>query len=129
MGVQERTQAAKQQGVRPIHEGLHTCGTFAGGGRHQMQRERRTLPARQDSHQDAAGQVVAGHELRQHDDAQPIQTGAQGCRAVSVYGLQVLELIAGATNLALMGLNARDGLRMAGHLRAGPTIASKGPAA
>lgn len=33
------------------------------------------------------------------------------------YGVQAIELIAGATNLALMGLNARDGLRLAGRLR------------
>lgn len=34
------------------------------------------------------------------------------------YLLQAVELLAGATNLALMGLNVRDGLRMAGRLRA-----------
>ena len=28
------------------------------------------------------------------------------------YGIQVLELLAGATNLLLMGLNARDGMRL-----------------
>ena len=28
------------------------------------------------------------------------------------YGIQIVELIAGATNLTLMGLNIRDGLRM-----------------
>lgn len=33
------------------------------------------------------------------------------------YAVQALELIAGALNLVLMGLNARDGLRMAGRLR------------
>lgn len=33
------------------------------------------------------------------------------------YVVQAIELVAGATNLALMGLNARDGLRMAGRLR------------
>jgi hypothetical protein len=33
------------------------------------------------------------------------------------YAVQALELVAGATNLALMGLNVRDGLRMAGRLR------------
>jgi hypothetical protein len=30
------------------------------------------------------------------------------------YVVQAIELLAGATNLALMGLNVRDGLRMAG---------------
>ena len=30
------------------------------------------------------------------------------------YVVQAMELLAGATNLALMGLNARDGLRLAG---------------
>jgi hypothetical protein len=33
------------------------------------------------------------------------------------YTVQAVELIAGATNLMLMGLNVRDGLRMAGRLR------------
>ena len=33
------------------------------------------------------------------------------------YGVQAIELIAGAINLTLMGLNMRDGLRMAGWLR------------
>ena len=33
------------------------------------------------------------------------------------YVVQVIELIAGAINLTLMGLNMRDGLRMAGRLR------------
>jgi len=32
------------------------------------------------------------------------------------YGVQVLELVAGATNLALMGLNIRDGLMMTGRI-------------
>ncbi|HTO64560.1 MAG TPA: hypothetical protein VMM15_25305 [Bradyrhizobium sp.] len=33
------------------------------------------------------------------------------------YTVQALELTAGATNLALLGLNMRDGLRMKGRLR------------
>jgi hypothetical protein len=33
------------------------------------------------------------------------------------YAVQALELVAGATNLTLMGLNVRDGLRVAGRLR------------
>ncbi len=38
------------------------------------------------------------------------------------YVVQAIELIAGATNLTLLGLNARDGLRLAGRLRvAAPT--------
>lgn len=41
------------------------------------------------------------------------------------YVVQAIELVAGATNLALMGLNARDGLRMAGRLRIGPAVAEK----
>lgn len=32
------------------------------------------------------------------------------------YGIQVLELIAGATNLTLIGLNMRDGLKMTGRI-------------
>ena len=33
------------------------------------------------------------------------------------YAVQALELIAGATNLALLGLNMRDGLKLTGRLR------------
>lgn len=41
------------------------------------------------------------------------------------YVVQAIELVSGATNLALMGLNARDGLRMAGRLRSGPAVAAR----
>jgi hypothetical protein len=41
------------------------------------------------------------------------------------YVVQGIELFAGATNLALMFLNARDGLRMAGRLRRNPAGAAK----
>ena len=34
------------------------------------------------------------------------------------YAVQLLELVAGATNVTLLGLNMRDGLRMKGWLRA-----------
>ena len=33
------------------------------------------------------------------------------------YGIQAIELIAGAINLCLMGLNIRDGFRMSGRFR------------
>lgn len=33
------------------------------------------------------------------------------------YGVQALELLAGAVNITLLGLNMRDGLRMKGRLR------------
>ena len=36
------------------------------------------------------------------------------------YGVQAIELVAGAANLALLGLNMRDGLRMTGRLRGRP---------
>jgi len=36
------------------------------------------------------------------------------------YAVQLLELAAGATNITLLGLNMRDGLRMKGWLRARP---------
>lgn len=36
------------------------------------------------------------------------------------YAVQVLELAAGAVNIALLGLNMRDGLKMKGWLRHGP---------
>lgn len=50
---------------------------------------------------------------------------AVGAFDVAFYVVQGLELIAGATNLVLMGLNARDGLRMAGRLRSRPAVAAK----
>ena len=37
------------------------------------------------------------------------------------YGMQALELAAGAANITLLGLNMRDGLRMKGWLRRRPT--------
>lgn len=43
------------------------------------------------------------------------------------YALQAVELLAGGINLTLMGLNVRDGLRMAGRLRgARPIAAARG---
>ncbi|WP_448546559.1 hypothetical protein [Thalassotalea fusca] len=41
----------------------------------------------------------------------------QGEFNVEFYVIQVLELIAGATNITLMSLNIRDGLKMSGRLR------------
>lgn len=51
---------------------------------------------------------------------------AAGSFDVSFYIVQAVELVFGAINLALMGLNVRDGLRMAGRLRAGLPGAVKG---
>lgn len=48
---------------------------------------------------------------------------AAGAFDTSFYVVQAIELIAGATNLTLMGLNVRDGLRMAGRLRVAPPAA------
>ena len=45
---------------------------------------------------------------------------AAGAFDFGFYALQAVELIAGAANLGLMGLNVRDGLRLAGRLRASP---------
>lgn len=42
---------------------------------------------------------------------------AAGSFDTSFYIVQVVEVVAGATNFVLMGLNVRDGLRMAGRLR------------
>jgi len=36
------------------------------------------------------------------------------------YAVQAIELVAGATNLTLLGLNMRDGLRLTGRLRRAP---------
>jgi hypothetical protein len=42
-------------------------------------------------------------------------SAADGLFDMKFYLLQGVELIAGATNLTLMGLNIRDGLRMKGY--------------
>jgi hypothetical protein len=42
---------------------------------------------------------------------------AAGSLGTAFYAIQALELAAGATNLVLMGINMRDGLRMSGRLR------------
>lgn len=41
---------------------------------------------------------------------------SRGAFDATFYIVQVIELIAGAVNLGLMALNARDGLRLSGHL-------------
>jgi hypothetical protein len=38
----------------------------------------------------------------------------------SFYAVQALELVAGAVNIALLGMNMRDGLRMKGRIRRRP---------
>ncbi len=50
---------------------------------------------------------------------------AAGSFGPAFYGVQAIELIAGAANLVLMGFNARDGLRLAGRLRAQGAAAGK----
>jgi hypothetical protein len=50
---------------------------------------------------------------------------AAGSFDTTFYVVQTIELIAGATNLTLMGLNARDGMRMAGRLRSRSPAATK----
>lgn len=45
---------------------------------------------------------------------------AAGSFDATFYVVQVVELLAGAINLTLMGRNARDGLRMAGRLKVTP---------
>jgi len=42
---------------------------------------------------------------------------AAGSFDTTFYAIQALELLAGATNLVLMGLNIRDGLKMSGRVR------------
>jgi len=48
---------------------------------------------------------------------------AAGSFDATFYAVQAVELIAGAANLTLMGLNVRDGLRLAGRLRRASTLA------
>jgi hypothetical protein len=50
---------------------------------------------------------------------------AAGSFDASFYFVQAIELLAGAANALLMGLNVRDGLRMAGRLRVASASASK----
>jgi hypothetical protein len=50
---------------------------------------------------------------------------AAGTFDTAFYTVQAIELVAGAANLALMGLNARDGLRMTGRLRRRTTAGAK----
>jgi len=45
------------------------------------------------------------------------QWAALGMFDARFYAVQALELVAGATNLTLMGMNIRDGLKMTGKLR------------
>lgn len=51
---------------------------------------------------------------------------AAGSFDTAFYVVQGIELLAGAANFALMGLNVRDGLRMAGRLRAAPPAPVRG---
>ncbi len=50
---------------------------------------------------------------------------AAGSFDSTFYMVQAAELLAGAVNLTLMGMNVRDGLRMAGRLHVAPKVASK----
>ena len=50
---------------------------------------------------------------------------AAGSFDTAFYVVQTIELLAGATNLALMGLNVRDGLRLAGRLHSGSRATTK----
>jgi hypothetical protein len=45
---------------------------------------------------------------------------AAGVFDARFYVVQAVELLAGGTNLTLMGLNVRDGLRLSGGLRPAP---------
>ncbi|TXH89449.1 MAG: hypothetical protein E6Q78_07375 [Rhodoferax sp.] len=52
------------------------------------------------------------------------QWADQGRFDTTFYFVQAIELLAGATNLVLMCLNVRDGLRMTGRLRPAATVTS-----
>jgi hypothetical protein len=49
---------------------------------------------------------------------------AAGSFHATFYAVQAVELMAGAVNLALMGLNVRDGLRMSGRMQRAPRTAA-----
>lgn len=51
---------------------------------------------------------------------------AAGSFDTTFYAVQALELLAGAVNFVLMASNVRDGLRMAGRLRAAPATRRAG---
>jgi hypothetical protein len=46
------------------------------------------------------------------------ESAAAGTFNTTFYIVQALELLAGATNLVLMGLNIRDGFKLSGRFRA-----------
>ena len=48
---------------------------------------------------------------------------AAGTFDTTFYGVQALELLVGAVNLTLMGMNIRDGLKMSGRLRPSQKVA------
>lgn len=48
---------------------------------------------------------------------------ATGAFDATFYVVQALELLVGAVNLTLMGMNIRDGMGMSGRYRTNPTIA------
>lgn len=50
---------------------------------------------------------------------------AAGSFDTTFYVVQAVELLAGAINLTLMGLNVRDGLRLAGRLKVTPPAIKK----
>lgn len=52
---------------------------------------------------------------------------AAGSFDLSFHVVQAIELLAGANNLTLMALNVRDGLPMAGRLRAAPPPSARTP--
>lgn len=52
---------------------------------------------------------------------------AAGSFDATFYAVQAIELVAGAINLSLMGMNLRDGLRLSGRLRAGRPAARPTP--
>jgi hypothetical protein len=61
--------AAAPAGSVPVHERLHARGTLASGRRHQVQRQGRITPARQHADECPTRKMVAGHELRELNDA------------------------------------------------------------
>jgi hypothetical protein len=48
---------------------------------------------------------------------------AAGAFDTTFYAVQALELLVGAVNLTLMGMNIRDGMKMSGRLRAARQVA------
>ena len=82
------------------------------------------LASDNNSHMSLRPRELGGISLRSEEVFSAFETLAGKAQAgqfdTSFYIVQVIELIAGAVNITLLGLNMRDGLRLSGKLRRAP---------